>query len=773
MDKDSVVSLRKSVALGVAVHLLMLCAVFDIYFVSPIEQGMTPFHSEAVPLAKRVVLFVSDGLRASSLYEDHKLHSPYLRYIMENVGVWGISHTQVPTESRPGHIALLAGFNEDPSAITRGWSSNPVDFDSVINQSSNAWCWGSPDIVEMFNKDKLRHIHLYSYDANMQDFSGKSNSSTDLDLWVFDRVKSFVEGQRYWKCSDFCESGNIMFLHLLGLDTAGHSIKPTSKAYIENIKVVDQGIEEIVQIVDNYFNDNMTAYIFTSDHGMTNWGSHGDGSKNETEVPFIAWGAGITRDTNRLDLKQIDIAPLLSSLVGINIPTNAIGVVPERILKGTMFQKSHIMYANSRQLTELFIMKHNNLEKNTASWVFQPFPDISLTNLLHEVDKILQYIRDGNYKMAMKTSHLVIDISKAGINYYHTYHQHFLLFFVTFGFVAWIIYLLKSIISFSRLTKQSYFQNLDPIDIKILNTGAYLIYTILAIISISVFVKSSYKFYLYFGLCFTWIGVAKNLNVILLFFKFIFKSCTTTYLLIFVSYVIGIELLVASFFKRTFISFVPLYYFWKSFCERDLYGSFFEWSRQFIVLMVLAICSLVLNLQTEFSYLSLFISVILWIEFYAYVIQKLKMPLVEKQVLNFQFFMLMVSFFNVIAVNWTISNGYGLLLLNRIISWSLLVISPVCPTLMFNKLDNRVLSSILALAIPYTLMAVGFEHAFMHLFIRVILNWSSTESLYLRNTNMTHRYTLYRTGDLRMIGYSFYLVGFVKNMFCAHFYDCS
>ena len=86
----------------------------------------------------------------------------------------------------------------------------------------------------------------------------------------------------------------IFFLHLLGIDNNGHAFRPSSPEYLNNIAIVDSGVEQIYHLIEKYFNyDNRTSYVFTADHGMSNKGSHGDSLPDNTDTPLICWGAGI------------------------------------------------------------------------------------------------------------------------------------------------------------------------------------------------------------------------------------------------------------------------------------------------------------------------------------------------------------------------------------------------------------------------------------------------------------------------------------------------
>uniref|UniRef100_A0A182IPJ6 GPI ethanolamine phosphate transferase 1 n=1 Tax=Anopheles atroparvus TaxID=41427 RepID=A0A182IPJ6_ANOAO len=340
---------------AIVIHVLFLLSIFYIHFRSPILQGLPDGAEHDEPPADRLVLFVGDGLRAESFLKGNLERTPFLRQTLLNQGVFGVSNTRVPTESRPGHAALLAGVYEDPSAVFRGWKENPVEFDSVLNRSSVSYCWGSPDIVNMFSRGATDgRVHTATYDSGDELFTQSANTSL-LDIWVFDRVRQFLT-------NDEATGGVlqrkkvVLFLHLLGLDTAGHVHKPQSELFTENLITVDKGIESIVQLLDRATgNDGRTAYIFTSDHGMTDQGSHGSGHPLETETPFLAWGAGFSHwkasdprglderqatdvlalDGNRIPVHQInqaDVAPLMAAVLGISVPKNSFGKLPRSLL---------------------------------------------------------------------------------------------------------------------------------------------------------------------------------------------------------------------------------------------------------------------------------------------------------------------------------------------------------------------------------------------------------------------------------------------------------
>ena len=81
------------IVLSISVHVIFLFSVFDIYFKSPVVRILDTHAPTYDAPARRIVLFVADGLRADSLFSNAHL-SPFLRSVMEKEGAWGVSHTR-------------------------------------------------------------------------------------------------------------------------------------------------------------------------------------------------------------------------------------------------------------------------------------------------------------------------------------------------------------------------------------------------------------------------------------------------------------------------------------------------------------------------------------------------------------------------------------------------------------------------------------------------------------------------------------------------------
>ncbi len=286
----------------------------------------------------------------------------------------------------------------------------------------------------MFNKDNLKdNINIHTYGAELEDFSSKDSSY--LDTWVFHKVKEFFMKAVSDKDvkNKLNQKGNIFFLHLLGCDTNGHTNKPESYEYKQNIKVVDNGIKHTVAMIEDYFNnDNKTVFVFTADHGMTNWGSHGTGMDDETLTPFVAWGAGVktlrhhltnteiynllqdfdefSGSLYKVDIAQADITPLISILLGNNIPTNSVGMMPYTLLD---LHPKQMSQALKIQLDHLLAQYKKLLQDHESFYLpqiyHQSFPDMTRYRSHMVLKKIPIHLRN-NFLFTFKIMHSYLGI---------------------------------------------------------------------------------------------------------------------------------------------------------------------------------------------------------------------------------------------------------------------------------------------------------------------------------------------------------------------------
>ena len=292
-----------------------------------------------------------------------------------------------------------------------------------------------------------------------------------LDTWVFDKVKEMLGSAATNPTLDAAlrQDKNVFFLHLLGLDMNGHAYRPYSKEYLNNIKVVDQGVKEITQLVEAFYGDDKTAFVFTADHGMSDWGSHGDGHPDNTRTPLIAWGSGVAKpvlnregeahghedgfsadwgldSVRRHDVAQADIAALMAYLAGLEFPVNSVGQLPLSYIAGDTRERAKAALVNAQGILEMYKVKEE--QKRSKELRYTAFPALrdEERSVERRVEAIRILIQQDELEEAIEQSHQLLSLGLEGLRYLQRYDWLFLRALVTMGYLGWIAFAITTVV---------------------------------------------------------------------------------------------------------------------------------------------------------------------------------------------------------------------------------------------------------------------------------------------------------------------------------------
>ncbi|XP_057984008.1 GPI ethanolamine phosphate transferase 1 isoform X2 [Malania oleifera] len=783
---------RWLVVLGVVLHAVYMLSIFDIYFKTPIVHGMDPVIPRFSAPAKRLVLLVADGLRADKFFEpdsEGNFRAPFLRSIIKERGRWGVSHARPPTESRPGHVALIAGFYEDPSAVTKGWKANPVEFDSVFNRSRHTFAFGSPDIVPIFC-GALPHSSWDTYPHTFEDFA---TDASFLDEWSFDQFQDLLNRSNEDPQMNqlLLQDNLVVFLHLLGCDSNGHAHRPYSSIYLNNVKVVDHIAKRVYDLLEGYFKDNRTAYVFTADHGMSDKGSHGDGHPSNTDTPLVVWGAGVKypkplsgsnhsscdfrfvddhvhdmptptewglNDIERVDVNQADIAPLMSTLLGLPCPVNSVGNLPLGYVNMIEAEEVEAVLANTKQVLNQFLRKSQMKQEN--SLYFKPFKP--LAHYVSTFEQIEYLISVKDYGAAMKLSQNLRSLALEGLHYFQTYDWFRLMSLVTLGYIGWMVYLVIHVLQSYTSLPVNFFRKEQAVHLKNDAGKVYLCGCLLmGVLCILLFLEDSPPLYhAYTGMTiFLWTQIFSEYQFLKALWRifhgrkydYIIKFLVTCAVSIFI-----LEFLVNSFTDRKLytwcflvVGLVASFYLFHIIPWRSVIPIFVLVACWFLSVFTLMPAEIPDNNQLVIASGALIIMIAVavryldvrterdkyWLCIMNHDMKKHRFPLLfHLQVLLVVLSLLMVS----LSTSHR-TQKQELLALHQLINWSIAGSSMVLPLFSEIGLLSRLTSIFLGFAPVFLLLSIGYEALFYCALVLVLMAWILFENtiLYLSKVQIS------------------------------------
>lgn len=207
---------------------------------------------------------------------------------------------------------------------------------------------------------------------------------------------------------------------------------------------------------DFWSNDGKTSYIFTSALSS----SHAN--------PMVIWGSGISRGEIQCD--QVDLAPLVSTLLDLKFPAQNQGQVPDKILNMSHDGIIKAKVANGLQMHEQVVRFQDFYQSLMTSQAYQ---GLDIQSVLSIVGRITQLQKNFAFQAASDLANDLLKLCSKGIQYCLTFNSNMIALSFTISFVLWLGQLVSCI---SNKTEQAPGWSSRSIGVLVIGTLLVLVY---------------------------------------------------------------------------------------------------------------------------------------------------------------------------------------------------------------------------------------------------------------------------------------------------------
>ncbi|CAJ0596234.1 unnamed protein product [Cylicocyclus nassatus] len=302
---------------------------------------------------KRIVVILVDALRYDFLIPlEHSApksfyrgHMPGVKKLLARGAQIGLFLADPPTTTLQRIKAITTGTL--PTFIDAGDNFAPsahINEDNIFFQARssnlNVTFMGDDTWTSLYPNMFTRAHPFDSFDIN---------DLTTVDAAVKELLRDEMISQ---------PSANLIVAHVLGVDHCGHKYGPNHIQMTNQLRKVD---EIIFETANELFNDELL--IVLGDHGMTSTGDHGGDSDDEINAGLLIFSPGRTFPPLKEGLRQIDLVPTLSLLLGLPIPFSNLGIVIDSLFPQNLSKQAIALnYEQMRRFANTYAAANPSFE---------------------------------------------------------------------------------------------------------------------------------------------------------------------------------------------------------------------------------------------------------------------------------------------------------------------------------------------------------------------------------------------------------------------------